>query len=278
MMSVLATRCIAAASRSPWHAARVAQDAKKEIEKYQKMIGEGSPAELWELQGEALWKKKQGPKNASLEQCDLGLGPGKVKGAYAQLPRYFTDTDQVMDLEARLLHCMLTLQGRTQGRGHQAPLRQRRQALRDGVPGRPTSSGQSRGHKMAAGTSHPQEQESYALGKELFFYRAGRLGFLLRLLPRRGRQAHPHAGPAGAERGARRAEGVHHLARLSRLQQPAEDDAVAHQRLLPADALPRADLRLGGDVALTHYMAALGQGRALRRSRYQALRQGREQS
>ena len=43
-----------------------AQDAKKEIQRYQQMIAEGSPVELFELGGEALWKKPQGPKNASL--------------------------------------------------------------------------------------------------------------------------------------------------------------------------------------------------------------------
>ncbi|HEU4352245.1 MAG TPA: sulfur oxidation c-type cytochrome SoxA, partial [Burkholderiales bacterium] len=80
---------------------------------YQRMTAEGSPVELFELGGEELWKKKQGPKNASLEQCDLGKGPGVLKGAYAALPRYFKDVDRVMDLETRLLHCMTTLQGRS---------------------------------------------------------------------------------------------------------------------------------------------------------------------
>ena len=47
--------------------AAFAQDAKKEIQKYQQMIAEGSPVELFELEGEALWKKPQGPKNVSLE-------------------------------------------------------------------------------------------------------------------------------------------------------------------------------------------------------------------
>jgi sulfur-oxidizing protein SoxA len=76
----------------------LAQDAKKEIQKYQQMIADGSPVELFELEGEALWKKPQGPKNASLEKCDLGAGPGVLKGAYARLPRYFKDADRVMDL------------------------------------------------------------------------------------------------------------------------------------------------------------------------------------
>ena len=65
------------------------KDAAKEIEKYRQALVDGNPAELWEARGEDLWKKPAGPKNVSLEKCDLGLGPGVVKGAYAKLPRFF---------------------------------------------------------------------------------------------------------------------------------------------------------------------------------------------
>jgi L-cysteine S-thiosulfotransferase len=153
-----------------------AQDSKKEIEKYQQMLGEGSPAELWELEGEALWKKPQGPKNASLEKCDLGGGPGKVAGAYARLPRWFKDTDQVQDLESRLLTCMSALQGRERAETTKRLF---------GNADRPAEMeylvayivGQSRGHKMASPVSHPKERASYELGKKVFFYRAGNWDF-----------------------------------------------------------------------------------------------------
>src|SRR5206468_7247873 len=82
-----------------------------EIAKYRAALQDGNPAELWEGRGEALWKQQRGPKNVSLERCDLGLGAGVVKGAYAQLPRYFADADRVMDLESRIVWCMVTLQG-----------------------------------------------------------------------------------------------------------------------------------------------------------------------
>jgi hypothetical protein len=36
-----------------------------EIAKYREMLADGNPAELFELKGEALWKKARGPKNAS---------------------------------------------------------------------------------------------------------------------------------------------------------------------------------------------------------------------
>jgi len=57
------------------------------IAEYRKMLEDGNPAELFEAKGEELWKQKRGPKNASLEACDLGQGPGVVKGAFVTLPR-----------------------------------------------------------------------------------------------------------------------------------------------------------------------------------------------
>jgi hypothetical protein len=57
-----------------------AQDSAADgIAKFREMLADGNPAELFEAKGEALWTQKRGPKNASLEKCDLGLGPGVVK-------------------------------------------------------------------------------------------------------------------------------------------------------------------------------------------------------
>ena len=86
----------------------LAQDAETEkgIEKYRAMLKEdpwSNPGYLDVDRGEALWSTRRGPKNVSLEQCDLGKGPGKVEGAFAELPRYFADADRVMDLETRIL-------------------------------------------------------------------------------------------------------------------------------------------------------------------------------
>src|SRR5665647_2657598 len=91
-----------------------AQDAsEKEIERYRAMISDpmSNPGFLAVDRGEILWSEKRGTKNVSLEQCDLGLGAGKLEGAYAKLPRYFKDADKVMDLEQRLLWCMQNVQG-----------------------------------------------------------------------------------------------------------------------------------------------------------------------
>ena len=153
-----------------------AQDTKKEIQRYQQMIAEGSPVELFEIEGETLWKKPQGPNNVSLEKCDLGLGAGVLKGAYARLPRYFRDADRVMDLESRLVHCMTTLQGR---RLEEAT---RRVFGTDDLPSEleylsAYVAGQSRGIKIAPGMEHPKERQAYELGSKLFFHRAGAWDF-----------------------------------------------------------------------------------------------------
>ena len=153
-----------------------AQDSAKEIQRYRQMIAEGSPAELFELEGEALWKKAQGPKNVSLERCDLGRGAGVLKGAYARLPRYFKDADRVMDLETRLLYCMTTLQGRSREEATKRVF---------GTADQPSEmeslsayiAAQSRGTKLDPGISHPKEKESYELGRALYFHRAGAWDF-----------------------------------------------------------------------------------------------------
>ena len=100
----------AAAVMAGLAAPALAQDSKvaDEIAKYREALNDGNPADLLEVKGEGLWSQKRGPKNASLEQCDLGQGPGKLEGAYAALPKYFKDTNRVMDVESRLVHCMVT--------------------------------------------------------------------------------------------------------------------------------------------------------------------------
>jgi L-cysteine S-thiosulfotransferase len=147
-----------------------------EIAKYRQMLADGNPAELWEMRGEELWKKKTGPKNASLEQCDLGKGPGVVKGAYAEMPRYFKDAGKVMDLEARLVHCRMNIQGLTREDATKIPFGSTgKQSDIEALVAYITS--ESRGMKMAVPTAHPAEKEAYEAGKKIFFYRAGAYDF-----------------------------------------------------------------------------------------------------
>lgn len=151
----------------------IAQNSTAEgIAEYREMLADGNPAELWEMRGEELWMKKAGPKQVSLEQCDLGKGPGVLKGAYVELPRYFEDAGKVMDLEQRLIHCRMTLQGLTYKEATATPFGSRnKESEIDAMVAYITS--QSRGMKMAVSLDHPQEKHVYEIGKKLFFYRAG---------------------------------------------------------------------------------------------------------
>ena len=141
------------------------------IGEYREMLQDGNPSELFEAKGEDLWKKKRGPKNASLEQCDLGKGPGVVQGSFVELPRYFADTGKVQDLESRLVSCMGTLQGidpkevvnGSWGRGERANTT----ALATWV------ASQSKGLAFNLPQANSQERVAYEVGKRLFFMRGG---------------------------------------------------------------------------------------------------------
>ncbi|MEZ5786615.1 MAG: sulfur oxidation c-type cytochrome SoxA [Xanthobacteraceae bacterium] len=150
-------------------------DSEKALEKYRAMISDpmSNPGYLAVDSGEALWTTKRGPKNASLETCDLGEGPGKVEGAYAKLPRYFADVDKVMDAESRILWCMETIQGIDT-----AALRKKPFASSGGNPATEIEAlvayvaNKSNGYKFAAKMEHPKEKEMVALGEALFYRRS----------------------------------------------------------------------------------------------------------
>lgn len=152
-----------------------AQSASDQLAEYRRMLADGNPSELYEAEGEELWTKPAGPKKASLEKCDLGLGPGVVKGASAELPRYFKDTDRVQDLESRLMTCMSTLQGIPEadivkgsfGRGVRKDL--------EAVVAYIVT--QSKGMKVNAPVSHPKEKEMLALGEKIFYLQGGPMDF-----------------------------------------------------------------------------------------------------
>jgi len=145
------------------------------IAQYRAMLADGNPAELFEAKGEDLWKQKRGPKNASLERCDLGKGPGVVKGAFVELPRYFADTGRVQDLESRLLSCMETLQGLDAKKIAATPFGRDEQANLEGLVA--WISAESRGLKFNLPQQHEQEKRMYEVGKRLFFFRGGPYDF-----------------------------------------------------------------------------------------------------
>jgi sulfur-oxidizing protein SoxA len=164
---------------APAQGQQPAQDlSEKEIERYRAMISDpmSNPGYLNVDRGEQLWSLARGTKNVSLEGCDLGMGPGKLEGAFAKLPRHFADTDRVMDLEQRLLHCMETLQGLDTKDVI---------ARRFSGPGRTSDmedlvafiANKSSGMKYEPQLSHPKEQEMYAVGEAMFYRRSAIMDF-----------------------------------------------------------------------------------------------------
>jgi sulfur-oxidizing protein SoxA len=160
--------------------AAIAQSDDKtlqEIERYRQALLEGNPAELVVMRGEELWKTPRGPNKVSLEKCDLGVGPGVVKGAYAQMPRYFADADQVMDFEARLVHCMVTLQGFDRAAVVKSPFSGAGQRQTDIEAITAFVVEQSRGMPIAVPQSHQKEKDAFERGKRLFYMRSGPYDF-----------------------------------------------------------------------------------------------------
>ena len=145
------------------------------IAEYRAMLADGNPADLYEAKGEGLWKQPRGPKKASLEKCDLGKGPGVVKGSFVELPRFFADTQRVQDLESRLLTCMEQLQGfnaaeiaKTRfGAGEQKTI----ESLVAYI------SAESRDMKFNLPQAHAQEKLMYEVGKKVFYLRGGPMDF-----------------------------------------------------------------------------------------------------
>lgn len=174
---LLATGAAALAVGAFAPGARGQDDSAAQIERYRQMLQEGNPAELTVAKGENLWKARRGPNQRSLEQCDLGLGPGVVKGAYARLPRYFDDTGRVMDFESRLVHCMVTLQGYEREDVVRKPYSSEGEPATDLEALTSYVVDESRGVPVQVPQRHAAERASYARGEKIFYYRGGPYDF-----------------------------------------------------------------------------------------------------
>lgn len=153
-----------------WAQSTATDDA---IADYRAMFGDDNPAELWIIRGEGLWKESRGSHKLSLaDSCDLGMGKGVIKGAYAHLPRYFADTEKVQDLETRLLTCMVKGQGMDE-----ASILKNRFGDGDRKSDLEALSAYiidaSNGVAIDLPMKHEKEKLAYESGKAIFFYRAG---------------------------------------------------------------------------------------------------------
>lgn len=164
-----------AADASP--AAPATDKVDRELERFRGMLDASdpfsNPGYLFVDRGADLWAKLSGPRDVALAaSCDLGLGVGKVDGAYARLPRYFPDVGRVLDLEGRLLWCMVNLQGRsmTELIKNRFSTPERTSELEDLTA---FVASKSNGQPLAAPLEHVKEKQARALGETIFFRRQG---------------------------------------------------------------------------------------------------------
>jgi sulfur-oxidizing protein SoxA len=129
-----------------------------------------NPALWTAMDGEELFKTPRGPNNASLEACDFGKGPGVLEGAYVEMPRYFEDTGRVMDLENRLVHCMVTIQGFAPD---DPAVRQRHGSNTDHMKLQTYIAMQSSGMAWNPPLEHPLEKAMRDAGEVMFYRRSG---------------------------------------------------------------------------------------------------------
>jgi sulfur-oxidizing protein SoxA len=162
---------------APVPTAEVKDAATLEFEKFRAEMEDSNPAELFEMKGEEQWKSKRGPKNVALaESCDLGLGVGKVEGAYVRMPRYFADANAVMDAERRIVWCMVEKQGFKFDDIAAKPFAN--ETFTPDITNLVTYvAGHSRNMKVDVPLKDPKVREAWEIGKEIAAYRAGPYDF-----------------------------------------------------------------------------------------------------
>lgn len=159
----------------------IAQKSDPAVAAYRAALADkdGNPGLLIIDKGEKLYKTAAGPKKTNLERCDFGLGPGVIKGAYAQMPRFMIDTNRVEDLETRLLHCMLTLQGRDANeiKSKRFANETKNESNTEWEMIASYIAAQSDGMILSMRQSHPKEQQAIKVGESLYYRQSGPMDF-----------------------------------------------------------------------------------------------------
>ena len=225
------------------HSPSAQASAVDEIAKYRAALQDGNP-------GRTLGSARRGPveaearPEASLARAAAisGSGPGVVKGAYAQLPRYFADADRVMDLETRLVWCMVHAAGLSP-----KPMRRRIRSATATSRSPDLEAliaydhlGVARREDERRARTHPKEAEAYRLGEKMFYYRGGTHDFACATCHGEdGKRIRLQDLPNLIDVGGR-AESLHDMAGVSSVAGRAAYVPMAAVRLLPPAALPGA--------------------------------------
>jgi L-cysteine S-thiosulfotransferase len=166
----------------PWEpaGAQTDEETQRGLERFRQMLRDdpwSNPGLLDADRGEALWSEPRSPNNVSLEECDLGKGPGVVEGAFAELPRYFEDAGRVMDAETRILWCMEQIQGFSAADLTARPHPGGGQPVKEIGAIATWVANQSEGMAFNARLDDEHGQQAVALGEALFSRRSGPFDF-----------------------------------------------------------------------------------------------------
>ena len=145
-----------------------------EIAKYREALQDGNPAELWEARGEEMWNTPRGPEARVVRDAATWASAPVWSRAPTRSCRAISPMrNRVMDLETRLVWCMVNQQGISEGDatkikfGDGSARRSDLEALAAYV------TSQSRGVKMNVPVNDPHVRDMYRLGEKMFFYRGG---------------------------------------------------------------------------------------------------------
>ena len=251
-------------------------ETEKELERYRQMLKD----DPWSNPAHARCRPRRGAVEGEAwpqathrsKACDLGKGPGKVEGAFAELPRYFRDADRVMDLETRLVWCMEKLQGLAHADIVKRPYSKANQAGTELEALATYVASKSRGLKYrAAASPTPRRSEALAVGEALFFRRQGPMDFSCATCHAdTGRRIRLQSLPfLGKPEEARKVIGEWPAYRVSQgtvmTMQHRIADCYWQMRL------PLIDYGSDVTVALDMYLVEPGQGRGDHRAQHQAL-------
>ena len=160
-----------------------AQDdaTEREVEKYRQMLKAdpwSNPGLLDADRGEALWKEKRGPKNASLGAVRPRQGPGQGRGRLRRAAALLQGRRPGDGCGSRAcVWCMEKLQGFDRADIVKRPYSKANQAGTELEALATYVAYKSNGLKFAPQLEHAKEREALALGEALFFRRQGPMDF-----------------------------------------------------------------------------------------------------
>ncbi len=133
------------------------------------------PGHAYVDEGRETFNTLKGPNGKTCADCH-GVDGAKLEGAYAQMPRYYTDIGRVADIDLRILSCM------TEYMGFDPKDKKFRKEFdkwsgKYRVPLATFVASLSNGMEINVQLDDPQEKELYRKGEKLWFMRVGARDF-----------------------------------------------------------------------------------------------------